>query len=66
MRVVPWWVWFDSKSEEREFKKILNNSQTDIEAIGNIIEKYPNLTMDQASGLVENFKKEINKNHENK
>lgn len=61
MRVVPWWVWFDSKSEEREFKKILNNSQTDIEAIGNIIEKYPNLTMDQASGLVENFKKEINK-----
>ena len=66
MRVVPWWVWFDSKSEEREFKKILNNSQTDIEAIGNIIEKYPNLTMGQASGLVENFKKEINKNHENK
>lgn len=66
MRVVPWWVWFDSKSEEREFKKILNNSQTDIEAIGNIIEKYPNLTMDQALGLVENFKKEINKNHENK
>lgn len=66
MRVVPWWVWFDSKSEEREFKKILNNSQTDIEAIGNIIEKYPNLTIDQASGLVENFKKEINKNHENK
>ena len=61
MRVVPWWVWFDSKSEEREFKKILNNSQTDIEAIGNIIEKYPNLTMDQALGLVENFKKEINK-----
>lgn len=66
MRVVPWWVWFDSKSEEREFKKTLNNSQTDIEAIGNIIEKYPNLTMDQASGLVENFRKEINKNHENK
>lgn len=66
MRVVPWWVWFDSKSEEREFKKVLNNSQTDIEAIGNIIEKYPNLTIDQASGLVENFRKEINKNHENK
>lgn len=66
MRVVPWWVWFDSKSEEREFKKVLNNSQTDIEAIGNIIEKYPNLTIDQASGLVENFRKEINKSHENK
>ena len=66
MRVVPWWVWFESKSEEREFKKVLNNSQTDIEAIGNIIEKYPNLTIDQASGLVENFRKEINKSHENK
>lgn len=66
MRVVPWWVWFDSKSEEREFKKVLNNSQTDIEAIGNIIEKYPKLTIDQASGLVENFRKEINKSHENK
>lgn len=66
MRIVPWWVWFDSKSEEREFKKVLNNSQTDIEAIGNIIEKYPNLTIDQASGLVENFRKEINKSHENK
>lgn len=39
MRVVPWWVWFDSKSEEREFKKTLNNSQTDIEAIGNINRK---------------------------
>ena len=27
MRVVPWWVWFDSRQEEREFKKMLNEKQ---------------------------------------
>lgn len=66
MRIVPWWVWFESKSEETEFKRLLNNSKSDIEAVGNIMDKYPYVTMDQASGLVENFKKEINKNHETK
>lgn len=61
MRVVPWWVWFDSKQEEREFKQILNSSKSDIEAIDKVLDKYPNLTLDQASGIVDNFKKEINK-----
>ena len=61
MCVVPWWVWFDSRQEEREFKKMLNESKSDIEAIGKVVDKYPQLTMDQVSGIVDNFKKEINK-----
>lgn len=61
MRVVPWWVWFDSRQEEREFKKMLNESKSDIEAIGKVMDKYSQLTMDQVSGIVDNFKKEINK-----
>lgn len=61
MRVVPWWVWFDSRQEEREFKKMLNESKSDIEVIGKVMDKYPQLTMDQVSGIVDNFKKEINK-----
>lgn len=61
MHVVPWWVWFDSRQEEREFKKMLNESKSDIEAIGKVMDKYPQLTMDQVSGIVDNFKKEINK-----
>lgn len=61
MRLVPWWVWFDSKQEEREFKKLLNESVSDIDAIGKVMDKYPSLTMEQAEGVVNNFKKEINK-----
>lgn len=61
MRVVPWWVWFDSRQEEREFKKMLNESKSDMEAISKVMDKYPQLTMDQVSGIVDNFKKEINK-----
>ena len=61
MRVVPWWVWFDSRQEEREFKKMLNESKSDIEAIGKVMDKYPQITMDQVSGIVDNFKKEIKK-----
>lgn len=61
MRVAPWWVWFDSRQEEREFKKMLNESKSDMEAISKVMDKYPQLTMDQVSGIVDNFKKEINK-----
>lgn len=61
MRIVPWWVWFDSRQEEREFKKMLNESKSDMEAISKVMDKYPQLTMDQVSGIVDNFKKEINK-----
>lgn len=61
MRIVPWWVWFDSKQEEREFKKLLNESVSDIDAISRVMDKYPEFTMNQAEGVVNNFKKEINK-----
>lgn len=61
MRLVPWWVWFESKQEEREFKKLLNESVSDIDAMGKVMDKYPSLTMEQAEGVVNNFKKEINK-----
>lgn len=61
MRVVPWWAWFDTKQEEREFKKMLNESQSDMEAVMKVMEKYPDLSMDQISGIVSNFKKEIGK-----
>lgn len=61
MRIVPWWVWFDSRQEEREFKKMLNESKSDMDAISKVMDKYPQLTMDQVSGIVDNFKKEINK-----
>lgn len=40
---------------------MLNESKSDIEAIGKVVDKYPQLTMDQVSGIVDNFKKEINK-----
>lgn len=61
MRIVPWWVWFDSKQEEREFKKLLNESVSDIDAISRVMDRYPEFTMNQAEGVVNNFKKEINK-----
>lgn len=40
---------------------MLNESKSDIEAIGKVMDKYSQLTMDQVSGIVDNFKKEINK-----
>ena len=40
---------------------MLNESKSDIEAICKVMDKYPQLTMDQVSGIVDNFKKEINK-----
>lgn len=40
---------------------MLNSSKSDIEAIDKVLDKYPNLTLDQASGIIDNFKKEINK-----
>ena len=61
MRIVPWWVWFETKQEEKEFKQLLHNSKSKFDAIDSILVKYPELTFDQAAGLVDNFQKEINK-----
>lgn len=61
MRIVPWWVWFETKQEEKEFKQLLHNSKDKFDAIDSILVKYTELTFDQAAGLVDNFQKEINK-----
>lgn len=59
---VRWFAWFETKHEKTEFTRLLNGCVNDIEAISKVMNKYPNLSVDQAKGLVENFKNEINKN----
>ena len=60
---VRYFAWFDSKSEQTEFIKLLNESRTESEAINKIAQKYPDLRMSEIAGIVDNFKKQIN-NHE--
>lgn len=58
---VKYFAWFESKHEKTEFIKLLNSSRSDIEAIGKLTKLYPELKMTEISGVVDNFKKEINK-----
>lgn len=60
---VRYFAWFDSKSEQTEFIKLLNESRTENEAINKVAQKYPDLRMSEIAGIVDNFKKQIN-NHE--
>lgn len=60
---VRYFAWFDSKSEQTEFIKLLNESRTESEAINRVAQKYPDLRMSEIAGIVDNFKKQIN-NHE--
>nr|DAX32589.1 MAG TPA: molybdopterin converting factor [Caudoviricetes sp.] len=60
---VRYFAWFDSKSEQTEFIKLLNESRTESEAINKVAQKYPDLRMSEIAGIVDNFKKQIN-NHE--
>lgn len=60
---VRYFAWFDSKSEQTEFIKLLNESRTESEAINKVAQKYPDLRMSEIAGIVGNFKKQIN-NHE--
>lgn len=60
---VRYFAWFDSKAEQTEFIKLLNESRTENEAINKVAQKYPNLRMSEIAGIVDNFKKQIN-NHE--
>ena len=60
---VRYFAWFDSKSEQTEFIKLLNESRTESEAINKVVQKYPDLRMSEIAGIVDNFKKQIN-NHE--
>ena len=58
---IRYFAWFDSKAERTEFLSILNQSRSETEAISKLLDKYPDLTMSELSGIVDNFKKEINK-----
>lgn len=58
---VRYFAWFDSKSEQTEFIKLLNESRTESEAINKVAQKYPDLRMSEIAGIVDNFKKQINK-----
>lgn len=58
---VRYFAWFDSKSEQTEFIKLLNESRTENEAINKVAQKYPDLRMSEIAGIVDNFKKQINK-----
>lgn len=58
---VRYFAWFDSKSEQIEFIKLLNESRTENEAINKVAQKYPDLRMSEIAGIVDNFKKQINK-----
>lgn len=60
---VRYFAWFDSKTEQTEFIKLLNESRTENEAINKVAQKYPDLRMSEIAGIVDNFKKQIN-NHE--
>lgn len=58
---IRYFAWFDSKVERTEFLSILNQSRSETEAISKLLDKYPDLKMSELSGIVDNFKKEINK-----
>lgn len=58
---IRYFAWFDSKAERTEFISILNQSRSESEAIGKLLDKYPDLSMSAISGVVSNFVKEINK-----
>lgn len=58
---IRYFAWFDSKAERTEFLSILNQSRSETEAISKLLDKYPDLKMSELSGIVDNFKKEINK-----
>lgn len=58
---VRYFAWFDNQTERKEFIALLNNCSSDIDAINKVSVKYPDLSMLQIKAVVENFKKEINK-----
>jgi hypothetical protein len=57
---VRYFAWFDSKQERTEFINLLRSAKSDIDAVNKVMQKYPELTLSEVSGIVNNFKKEIN------
>ena len=58
---VRYFAWFETKHEKTEFIQLLNSCRSDVEAITKVMDKYPNLSVSQVNGIVDNFKNEINK-----
>jgi hypothetical protein len=58
---VKYYAWFETKHEKTEFIKLLNSCRSEMEAFAKVMDKYPNLSISQVNGIVENFKNEINK-----
>lgn len=58
---VRYFAWFDTKHEKTEFINLIRSCSSKTQAINKVLDKYPNLTMLEATGIVENFEKEINK-----
>lgn len=58
---IKYYAWFETKSEKTELLQLIRESRSDIEAINKILQKYPNVKLNEVKGIVENFKKEINK-----
>lgn len=57
---VRYFAWFETKHEKTEFINLIKSCRSDMEAIGKVMDKYPDLNMSEAAGIVDNFKKEIN------
>lgn len=58
---VKYFAWFESKKERTEFISLLRSARSDVDAINKVMQKYPELSLSEVSGIVDNFKKEINK-----
>lgn len=58
---IRYFAWFESKHEKTKFIKLLNSCRSDIEAIAKIMKLYPELKQYEVAGVVDNFRKELNK-----
>lgn len=58
---VKYFAWFESKHEKTEFIKLIRSSKSDIDALNRVMSKYPEISLAEASGVVDNFKNEIDK-----
>lgn len=56
------WFSFESKTEQKEVIKMINNSRTDMEAAMSLSEKFPHLSLSSLLEVIQNnFSNEINK-----
>ena len=56
------WFSFETKAEQKEVIKMINNSRTDMEATMSLNEKFPHLSLSSLLEVIQNnFSNEINK-----